>query len=60
MVEVREVLRLVMQRINHLLTIAESALPPAQFAAYRRAVLREFGKDGLERDVIDLARHKGR
>lgn len=36
-------------RMNKLLTIAETALPPSQFQAYRKLFLSEMGRDGFEK-----------
>ena len=41
-------------RINRVLLVAESSLPERQFRAYRKVVLDEFGKSGLERELEEL------
>lgn len=41
-------------RKGRILQMAEAALPATQFRAFRRSVLDELGRDGLERDVERL------
>ena len=41
-------------RISRVLLVAESSLPERQFRAYRKLVLDEFGKSGLERELEEL------
>ncbi len=40
--------------LTQVLLIAESALPAPQFQAYRKLVLNEFGKSGLEGELDQL------
>ena len=54
MVSKDEVIKAVNGRINRLLTLAEAALPHSQFKAFRRLVLDEFGKSGLETELERL------
>ena len=39
---------------NTLLLIAQASMPPEQFAAFRKLLLRELGKDGLERELVRI------
>ena len=39
---------------NTLLLVAQASLPAQQFEAFRRLLLRELGKDGLERELVRL------
>lgn len=41
-------------RCNRVLLIAESSLPSNQFQAYRKLLLNEFGKSGLEGELERL------
>ena len=41
-------------RKKRVLSIAEAALPEAQFRAFRGLLLDEFGREGLERDLERL------
>ena len=47
-------------RKNTLLLVAQSSLPPQQFEAYRRLLLRELGKDGLERELLRIIAEQDR
>ena len=50
-------------RKTKILTFAQAALHPEQFKAFRKLVLDEFGRNGLERDlelVIVDSRHTAR
>lgn len=47
MVTRRDLGELLNRRVNRVLDVAEAALPPAQFKAFRRIVLDEFGNSGL-------------
>jgi hypothetical protein len=58
MVKAEWVIERVKKHLNRLLTIAEAALPPQQFRAYRKAALDEFGRNGFETEIRDMA--KGR
>lgn len=47
--------------IARVLQYAQAALPESQFRAYRGLVLDEFGRNGLERDVVRIvADYEGR
>ena len=41
-------------RKNRALRFAEAALPPSQYQAFRKLFLGEFGRDGLERDLVRI------
>ena len=43
-------------RINRILLVAETALPPNQFQAYRKIILDELGKSGLGKDIEKVFR----
>jgi len=51
MVSTAQVLKLVNGHVKHILRVAEVALLPSQFEAYRTLVLNEFGRNGLEREL---------
>jgi hypothetical protein len=51
MVTLGLLVQMINSRKNRLLLVAEAALPPTQFQAFRRVVLDEFGKSGLEREL---------
>jgi hypothetical protein len=54
MVKLWDIVALVKPRINRLLSVAEAALPPHQFAAFRKIVLDELGNSGLNKDLEAL------
>jgi len=54
MVSKGDVVRLVNQRLNHVLSFSELAISKEQYPTYRKLVLDEFGKGGLERDLDRL------
>jgi len=54
MVSKGDVVRLVNQRLNHVLSFSELAISKEQYPTYRKLVLDEFGKGGLERDLERL------
>lgn len=39
------------RRKNRLLLVAQAALPPSQFEAFRKITLDELGKSGFQKDV---------
>ncbi len=48
-------------RMNHVLLVAEAALPPPQFQAFRKIALDQFGRNGFQRDVeMVLSEHPER
>ena len=60
MVNKDEVVRLVKQRLNHVLSFSELAVSKEQFPTYRKLVLDEFGKGGLEGDLERLYESRSR
>jgi len=54
MIDPRDIDGLVKVRVVKTLTIAETALPPSQFNAFRKLMLDEFGRNGLEMELYDL------
>ena len=54
MVALQLILDLLNARKNRALRIAESSMLPPQFKAFRRLFLDEFGKSGLERDLVSV------
>ena len=56
MVSALETLRLVNRRLSRLLDIAEAALPPRQFRAFRKVALNEFGRSGLGFELVEIER----
>ena len=60
MVSKDDIERVFNPRLNRLLLVAETALPPSQFQAYRKFVLDEFGKNGFSRELDRLfQQHQG-
>jgi len=49
-----EILNLIQARVAKTLTVAEAALPKSQFLAFRKLMLDEFGRNGLETELRDL------
>ena len=48
-------------RMNHVLLVAEAALPQSQFQAFRKIALDQFGRSGFQRDVQQvLSEHSER
>ncbi|MBF0382337.1 MAG: hypothetical protein HQL69_15035 [Magnetococcales bacterium] len=54
-VKAKWVIELTKRHLNRILTIAEAALPPPQFRAFRKATLDEFGRSGFEKEIMDMA-----
>jgi hypothetical protein len=50
--------QLINPRINQLLLVAETALPPSQFQAFRKITLNEFGNSGLGKELDRLFKEK--
>ena len=49
------------RRKNRLLLVAEAALPPSQYKAFRTIVLDELGKSGFQQELEDaFKRNKDR
>ena len=53
------VVELVNDRIKQILLVAEAALPPSQFQAFRTVVLNQFGRNGLVGDLEFLEEKRG-
>ncbi len=51
MVSKEQVVELVNDRVKQVLLVAEAALPPSQFQAFRTVVLNHFGRNGLVGDL---------
>lgn len=51
MVTTKTIIDLVKPRLNRLLTVAQAALPDRQFSAFRKMMLDEFGRSGLEGEL---------
>jgi hypothetical protein len=58
MVDLREFMALVRRHVGRTLTFAEIMLPLEQFQAFRKLVLDEFGKGGLERELMERSRKR--
>lgn len=54
MVSKAHIVELVNDRVKQILLVAEAALPPSQFLAFRKVVLNAFGRNGLERELERL------
>ena len=48
MVKKTHIVELVNRRVTDILDVAEAALPPEQFRAFRKVTLNAFGRKGLE------------
>jgi len=60
MIEPREIIGLIKVRVGRTLSVAEAALPPSQFNAFRKLMLDEFGRNGLETELFELLnQHRG-
>lgn len=51
MIDLDTIRNLVKPRMKRILEFGELALAPTQFAAFRRLVLDEFGRSGLESEL---------
>ena len=51
MVSKEVIVELVNDRVKQILLVAEAALPPSQFHAFRTVVLNHFGRNGLVGDL---------
>jgi len=63
MVTKENIERLINPHLNQVLLLAETALPPNQFQAFRKFTLNEFGNNGLGKELERLFRetqHKER
>jgi hypothetical protein len=61
MIDLETVRGLIKPRMKRILDFGELALPAAQFVAFRKLVLDEFGRSGLESELerASRAQHKG-
>lgn len=59
MVGLSLLLELINTRKTRVLQVAEAALSESQYRAFRHIVLDEFGKSGLERELMQLFREDG-
>lgn len=53
--DVGEITDYVNQRLNTVLLVAQSSLPDTQFKAFRKLTLDQFGRNGLIKDLRQLA-----
>ena len=51
MVRREDIKAAIQHRLNHILLVAEAALPQSQFRPFRKIVLDNFGSRGLEADL---------
>lgn len=54
MIDPREIMNLINPHVSRVLTIAQAALPRDQFSAFRKLVLDEFGRQGLEDELYEF------
>ncbi len=54
MVKKTHIVELVNRRVTDILDVAEAALPPDQFRAFRKVTLNAFGRKGLEGELDGL------
>jgi hypothetical protein len=54
MLTVSAVLELLNHRKNRVLLVAQAALPQSQFDAFKKLFLDEFGRSGLEGQLVKL------
>jgi len=54
MVKVNDVMNAINARVNRVLLYGESSLSEPQFRAFRKLVLDEFGRSGLQGDLARL------
>lgn len=59
MVTKEQVVELVNERVKQVLLVAEAALLPSQFQAFRTVVLNHFGRNGLVGDLEFLDGKRG-
>ena len=48
------IVAMINRRINKILTIAEVGLPPERFQPFRKLVLDEMGRNGMETELHQL------
>lgn len=56
MIDLETVRNLIKPRMKRILDFGELALPSGQFAAFRKLVLDEFGRSGLEAELERVSR----
>ena len=54
MVTKAQIIELVHRRVTDILDVAEAALPPDQYRAFRKVTLNAFGRKGLEGELDGL------
>ncbi len=52
------ILQLLNARKNRVLLVAQTSLPDSQFKAFRQIFLDEFGKGGLEKELVRVFAEK--
>jgi len=57
MVKIDDVIAAISARMNRVLLYGEASLPANQFRAFRKLVLDEFGRSGLQGDLARLFEH---
>jgi len=60
MVRQEDIERLINMRLNQVLLVAETALPPSQFQAFRKLTLNMFGKSGFGKELERVLRSQER
>jgi len=58
MIDLETIRDLIKPRMKRILDFGELALPPGQFIAFRRLVLDEFGRSGLESELERASREQ--
>lgn len=58
MIDLETVRDLIKPRMKRILDFGELALPPGQFTAFRKLVLDEFGRSGLESELERASRER--
>jgi hypothetical protein len=58
MIDLEIIRNLIRSRMKRVLDFGELALTPTQFAAFRKLVLDEFGKSGLESELERVFREQ--
>ena len=60
MIDLDTIRQLIKPRMRKVLEFGELALAPAQFAAFRKLVLDEFGRSGLESELERVSQEQSR
>jgi len=58
MIDLETIRDLIKPRMKRILDFGELALPPGQFTAFRKLVLDEFGRSGLESELERASREQ--